>query len=423
MMQNEEYKHLRRNIAVTISEGSLFGFGIGIASFTTVIPLFVSQMTDSAILIGLITAVHIMGWQVPQLLMARSVSRLKRYKPMVMAMTIHERLPFLGLALIAFFYNQLGPLAAIILTFMMLIWQGFGAGFTANAWQNMIGKVIPPENLATVFGLQSSAFNLLSAGAAIIAGLALERQPFPINYGLCFLGAFIALVISFFVLGLTREFDHEVTEETKAPPPLLHSIGEILRRDHNFRWFLGARTLVQFGTMAFSFYTVYAASRLLAGPYSIGVLTSVLFFAQVIFNPLFGWIADRWSRKGVLEIGALSIFLSAIIARYAPTVAWMYPSVILAALANTAFWSITMAMTLQFGEERERPTYVGMANTLIAPATIIAPLAGGWLADAQGYDATFLLAATAGLLSVLVFHFFVKDPQRRARTSATVWQD
>ena len=39
---------------------------------------------------------------------------------------------------------------------------------------------------------------------------------------------------------------------------------------------------------------------------------------QVIFNPLLGWLADRWSRKGVLEIGAVAIFLSAMIARFAP---------------------------------------------------------------------------------------------------------
>jgi MFS family permease len=69
-------------------------------------------------------------------------------------------------------------------------------------------------------------------------------------------------------------------------------------------------------------------------------------------------------------------------------------------------------MTLQFGGARDRPTYVGMANTLIAPATIIAPLVGGWLADADGYPATFLFAALAGLASVVVFHF-VKDPAKK----------
>jgi hypothetical protein len=151
-MNVEETKNLRLNYIANVLDGGFFGFGIGFASYSTVIPLFVATLTDSAILIGLISAVHIMGWQIPQLLMAKSVSGLTRYKPMVMWMTIHERIPFLGLALIAMFYQQLGTMPTIILTFLMLTWQGFGAGFTANAWQNMIGKVIPSTHLATFFG-------------------------------------------------------------------------------------------------------------------------------------------------------------------------------------------------------------------------------------------------------------------------------
>jgi MFS family permease len=411
-MNPEERKNLTRNIIANILDGGFFGFGIGFASFSTVIPLFVDTMTDSATLIGLITAVHVMGFQIPQLLMARSVSRLRRYKPMVMWMTIHERVPFLGLALIALFYRQLGPIAAIILTFTMLVWQGLGAGFTANAWQNMISKVIPSGSLATFFGLQSSAANLLSSVGAVVAGILIEKQPVPGNFALCFLITFGMLVLSFVALGFNRESDHEISMDVQAQPALWRSIVDILKRDRNFDWFLIARTVVQFGTMAFSFYTVFAVSRLMAGAYAVGVLTSVLMLAQVIFNPLLGWVADHWSRKGVLEIGALAIFLSAMIARLAPSVAWLYPAVILAAVANTAFWTITMAMTLQFGQDHERPTYVGMANTLVAPATMIAPLVGGWLADARGYPATFLVAALAGLVSVAVFHFFVQDPVR-----------
>ena len=415
-MHPDETKNLKINYAANILDGAFFGFGIGFASFSTVIPLFVATMTDSAILIGLISAVHVMGWQIPQLLMAQSVSRLQRYKPMVMWMTIHERVPFIGLALVALFYKQLGPVPAIILTFVMLTWQGLGAGFTANAWQNLIGKVIPANYLATFFGIQSSAANLLSAGSAAMAGLLIERQPFPNNYVICFLAAFGMLILSYIAIAFTRESARENVVKREDQPKLTHAIRDILRRDRNFAWFLAARTMVQFGTMAFSFYTVFAVKNLNAGEYDAGVLTSVLMIGQVIANLLLGWVSDRWSRIGVLKIGALSILLSALIAHLAPSVGWMYPVMVLNAVANTAFWTISMAMTLQFGHEDDRPTYVGMANTFIAPATIIAPLIGGWMADTGGYRSTFLFAAVAGLLSLAMLHFFVKDPQKAATT-------
>lgn len=412
-MKPEELRNLRLNYTVNVLDGAFFGLGLGFASFSTVIPLFVSLMTDSAILIGLISAVHVTGWQLPQLFTARSVSRMARYKPMVIMMTLQERIPFFGLALIALFYRQIGTTPAIILTFTMLLWQGFGAGFTANPWQNMIAKIIPSGSLATFFGLQSSASNLLASGGAIAAGLILERQPFPMNFFYSFLIASVILAVSLAAITLTRESPHEVLVPAEGQKTTWHNMVNILRHDLNFDWFLLARMVIQLGTMAFSFYTVYAATRLNAGSYQVGVLTSVLMFTQVVSNPLMGRLADRWSRKGVLEIGAAAIVLSTLIARFAPNVAWLYPVMILAAVANTAFWTITMAMTLEFGSDAERPTYVGMANTLIAPATILAPLIGGWLADSRGYPATFLLSTVSGITAIFIFHFFVKDPKKR----------
>jgi MFS family permease len=125
---NESYllKNLRYNFTVNILDGAFFGLALGFASFVTVIPLFVSTLTDSAILIGLIPAIHSVGWQLPQLLIANHVARQRRYLPMTLLMTVHERLPFLGMAAVAFFLPSLGPRLALL--FAMLIWQGLGGG-------------------------------------------------------------------------------------------------------------------------------------------------------------------------------------------------------------------------------------------------------------------------------------------------------
>jgi hypothetical protein len=149
-------KHLKFNITVNLLDGAFYGLGWGFGSVGTIVTLFVSRMTNSAILIGLIPAIHAVGWQLPQLFMANRVSRLRRYKPMVMWMTIHERLPFLGLALVALFMTALGNKTALGLTFMILIWQGLGAGFTANGWQSMIAKIIPSDWRGTFFGAQAA---------------------------------------------------------------------------------------------------------------------------------------------------------------------------------------------------------------------------------------------------------------------------
>ncbi len=96
-------ENFKYNFFVNVLDASFFGFGIGFASFSTILPLFVSQMTNSAVLIGLVPAIHNMFWQIPQLFMAKKVSSLPRIKPHVLLMTINERLPYLGFALIAWF--------------------------------------------------------------------------------------------------------------------------------------------------------------------------------------------------------------------------------------------------------------------------------------------------------------------------------
>ena len=151
-------------------DAAFFGIGWGFGSFGTIIPLFFTQMTSSAILIGLIPAIHAVGWQIPQLFTAGWVSRMRKYKPAVLLMTIHERVPYLGLILAAWMLPVFGARIALPVAFFMLIWQGIGAGLTANPWQSMIAKIIPPESRGTFFGAQSAVANVLISFAAIGAG-------------------------------------------------------------------------------------------------------------------------------------------------------------------------------------------------------------------------------------------------------------
>ena len=185
-MDKHLYKNLRYNITVNILDGAFFGIAWGTASFFTIIPLFVSTMTDSATLIGLIPAIHAMGWQLPQLLTAHRISRATRIKPMLIWMMLQERLPFLGLALIAWLLPSIGKDVALTLTFILLIWQGLGAGFAANPWQSLIAKIIPSGIRGTFIGAQAAAANLLASLGAILAGLILEKYIQPFDFFYCY---------------------------------------------------------------------------------------------------------------------------------------------------------------------------------------------------------------------------------------------
>ena len=72
-------------------------------------------------------------------------------------------------------------------------------------------------------------------------------------------------------------------------------------------------------------------------------------------------------------------------------------------------------MTLEFGTESQRPAYIGLSNTLVAPATFIAPVLAGFLIDNVSYELAFLVSGAAGILTLVVLLIGVKDPRSRIK--------
>jgi MFS family permease len=405
-------KHLRYNVTVNLLDGGTFGVAIGFASFSTILPLFVASMTDSATLIGLVPAIHAAGWLLPQLFTANYTASLRRYKRTVLRMTIHERVPFLGLALAAFLLPNIGLQMGLVMTFTFLIWQGLGGGFTANSWTSLISKIIPPESRGTFFGTQAALANLCISGAAVGAGYLLDRLDSPIDFVACFLIACLFFTISWIFLALTREpADYEkVIEEN--PPPFWQGAGRILKRDKNFDWFLTARILSQFATMGFSFYIVYALRRFQMDEVTAGYFTATLTIAQTVANAGMGWLGDRVGHRLMLIIGAVAATLSSLLAWLAPSLAWFFPIFALSGFANVSIWTNGMTMTVDFSDESERPFYIGLAQTLTAPATILAPIIGGRIADTQGFISTFAWSMFLSVIMMVILIFLVKESRK-----------
>src|SRR6202142_2519729 len=350
-------KHLRFNFIVSMFDGGFFGLGAGFASFAAIIPLFFSYLTHSALLIGLVPAIHNVGWQLPQLLTAGWISRAKRNKPLMLWMTIHERVPYLGLAIVALCVPFTTKRTALIMAFLMLIWQGLGAGFAANPWISMVTKVMPQELHGTFFGTQSAAYNGMAGLSAILAGLILDKMAMPYNYSLCFALTFAAMAVSYVFLSMTREPDGS-PNESDHPHAYLNKSLEILKRDKNFQIYLGIRMLSQFAGMGFAFYIIYAVRQFGMSDAAVGIMVAILLIGQVLLSPLMGRWGDRWSHRGMMSLGAIGAALSALLSWRATSANWFYAIFILEAIATVAIWTIPIALSVSFAKnEEERPMY------------------------------------------------------------------
>ena len=251
--------------------------------------------------------------------------------------------------------------------------------------------------------------------AAVGAGYLLNGFNSSLGFMVCFLIACLFFTLSWLALSMTREpSDHEkVIDEN--PPPFWEGAGRILKRDTNFDWFLAARTLSQFATMGFAFYIIYALRRFQMNEVTAGYLTATLTISQTVANAGMGWLGDRVGHRLMLIIGAVSATLSSLLAWFAPSLSWFFPIFVLSGFANVSIWTNGMTMTVDFSGENERPFYIGLAQTLSAPATIIAPLIGGWIADTQGFVSTFALSTILSVVMMAVLIFLVKEPRKIVR--------
>jgi len=76
-------------------------------------------------------------------------------------------------------------------------------------------------------------------------------------------------------------------------------------------------------------------------------------------------------------------------------------------------------LVFSFSTPSERPTYIGVANTLLAPVAALGPLLAGWLAELAGYDALFVALLAIGLIGLLGLHWRVPAPAREVRAAAS----
>jgi hypothetical protein len=180
-------QHFRRNFTANFFDVAIFFFGDGFAAAYTILPVFVSSFTDSAILIALVPAVTEAGWFLPQLFLAPFVERQPRLKSLVLKLGAFERMSYLFLALGAFLLPRIDSKIALSVVLFLVVYKAFISGFVALPWQEIVAKVIPVSHRGRFYGWSMLFGKVLGIGGAALTGYLLSELPFPRNYGgFCF---------------------------------------------------------------------------------------------------------------------------------------------------------------------------------------------------------------------------------------------
>ena len=409
-IEAETARNYRWNFAVNVLDGTSYGFGESFISAHTILPLFISKLTPNPLAVGLLGVVTQSGWLLPQLFTANTIEHLPRSKPVVVNLGLFlERVPLWVMILSALVAGH-APMLGLALFLLTYTWRIVGAGIVATAWQNMIANCFPVERRGRYLGLT----NFLGAGLGIIgAGISayiLETTPFPTNFAIIFAVATLLNTVSWVFLALTRE----TPRPNPNPPPserdFLRQLPVILRQDHNFRRYLTTRVLGTLGGMGLAFITIAALARWHIPDSIVGLYTTLTLIGQTCGNVAGGLQADRYGHKHSLVLGGLAAAGAFLIAWLAAAPAWYYAVFGLMGLSSGIGVVSGILIVMEFSPPAQRPTYVGLANTISGITGIIAPLLGAALA-AWSYSGLFALSALAYLVATGLLIWRVKDPR------------
>ncbi len=407
---DQEKKNYRWNFTTLLLDWSVFMVAMSFASVNTVLPAFARRLTSSSFLIGLVPALSTLGLYLPQILTANFIEKLKRNKDFIMLVTAGERIPWLILFLGVIF---LSPSSPLMLPAFLLLYAvtAFSGGVAIPAWQDMLAKLIPVRRRGFFFGWTNSLAGGGGIAAAFLSVHLLNRFPYPRNFSLCFLFAFIFTSISWVFLGLVREPTDSRRGNKSTLKDYLRRLPILLRKDKNFRSFLVSNALLSCRGMATAFFTVHAMNKLALPDSQIGMFTLFLLGGQTVSSVLWGYLGDRKGYKMVMELGGVLSILSITLALFSSTVYMFYAVFFVFGWAFSAQLISGMGMVLEFSKSKTRPTYIASANTFKAPFMALSPLLGGFLADRISFPFVFVLTILVLLGGISCLALLVKEPR------------
>ncbi len=400
---------LRWNFSAAVIDAAGWNVGMSLASPTTILPLFVRQLTEEPLWVGMIQAVMLFGWLVPGILVAGWVERLPRVKVSVVAIAAVERAMLLLLAPLCVWLGRTNRPALLMAFFACWGIMHACVGANTPGYYKLIAKTIPAELRGRLYGIGGAISGVLGAGTALAAGWLLQRRGFPDGYAACFLGAFAAMALSFLPVAFMREAE-QPPDAVPERIGIRQALG-LVRADPRLYWLGVAVALFSLNTMAGSFYALYAIQRFGAGAAAIGEYTAVQMGTRVVAYLLVGWIGDARGNRSALLISTLAGTIAAALALGAPGGGWMWAIFAWNEVATLGWGVCALNYVLELCPPERSGTYTAVYGVLSGPFRVVLPLFGGALAGSIGFPPLFAAAALGGVAALLVLLARLPEPR------------
>jgi MFS family permease len=397
----------KRNFTLGVWNGILYNLAMYFMARSTIIPQFLSKLTTSSALIGIVSQFDSIGWYLPQIFFATYAVHRPQKMPLY---RFAMRIGMVAYFLIAII-TLINPSPTLLLTLFIIAYGSYhlSGGMRGVAFMELLAKAIPSRRRGRFLGWRMSMGAVAAAtiGAGSITAI-LTADDFPRNFGWLFLVGAVIATVSFMLMASMREPRTPNVPGKRTMKEQLLMARHILKVDKRFRVYTACRMLINCWTIGLPFVILFGRDELGFTTKDTGIFIAAECVGLIVANIICERVELRQGPKRVLIIGclialAMPIFLLAFKYLHLPVYLFAL-SFSLTAAFDAAITIGGMGYLIEMTDASDRSTYVGVFNSLMAlPCFLTA--GAGLLLDLLGYQALYGVVFAIAVVSL----YFVRQ--------------
>lgn len=377
------------NFRLGVINGVLYIFAEALLDPTLVLVAFLSHLTDSPFLLGLVIPIRDGAWSLPQFFISGWVQNHP------LKIDIYKSMSYVRIAawgILALSINLVhDPDWLLVAFFIAYLIAALASGIGGLPFMEVVSKTVPPRRRGELYAWRLGLGGLLGIGASgLVRWMVSPQAPmrFPYNFGLLSIGYFVVGSIALLLYNGVKELPDEYLPPRRTIRQQLTKALEILPGNTNYRLLLWTQTLMTIANSATPFFAVYV-QREFQGPQEwVGIYLAVLMGANLISNLLFGRLSRRVDNQKVMQVAAgagmlmsVGVVLLAVFGK-----AWgissqtasicLLPVFFLSGVRGTGFAISSPSLMMNIAPDEDRTLVIGLTQTLLGAMLLLTSLSG-----------------------------------------------
>lgn len=379
----------KRNFVKGVLNGVIFTLAETLIDPTLVLVAFVSHLTTSPILIGLVAPLRDAGWYFPQLWVSGYIQNQPKKLILYRRVAVIRVIAWAAMAGAAWWFTEANWL--LIAFFVTFGTYSLASGFSGIAFMEVVGKTIPPHRRVVFFAWRLFLGGLVGLGGAELVRQALSPQSplaFPQNFGLLFAVGCVFAALGLWVYQLIDEPpDTDIAPRASFQTQLRRAF-TMTQHNRLYRRFLLMRMCLILAGAATPFFAVYVQTRLQGDLTMLGPYLATFTAASMLANIFFGRFSLFLGNRGILLITAvlgvlmmLAVLALMVWAAFFPisgwaASVWLIPVFFLSGVRQAGLEVAGQPALLEIAPVAERSLYLGFTHSILGVTQLATGLSG-----------------------------------------------